>query len=143
MRGIRYVLTACGALGLVVGLVAPVRSAPVEERQGSVTVLHGGVGAEDRAAMQGKAAQYNLQLTFAGRGSGEYLSAVKVTIRDARGATVLDTTASGPWLFARLPQGEFSVAAQAGGQTLTQKLSIPASGRRDWVFRFDAPAEPR
>ena len=143
MRRIRSVLVACGCLALVAVAVGPVRSAPVEERHGSVSVLHGGVGAEERAAMQDKAAQYNLQLTFARRGSGEYLSAVKVTIRDARAATVLDTTASGPWLFARLPAGEYSVAAQADGQTLTQKLSIPASGRRDWVFRFDAPAGPQ
>ena len=136
----RSMPAVCVCLILAGGVCSPVSSAPVEERQGSVSVLHGGVGAEERAAMQAKAAQYNLQLTFAGHGSGEYQSAVKVAVRDARGATVLDTTASGPWLFARLPAGEYSVTAQAGGRTLTQKLSIPASGRRDAVFRFDTPA---
>jgi hypothetical protein len=136
-------LVACGCLGLAGLAVAPVQSAPIEEHHGGVSVLHGGVGAEERAAMHDKAAHYNLQLTFAGRGSGEYLSAVKVTIRDARGAAVLDTTASGPWLFARLPAGDYTIAAQTAGQTLTQKLSIPAAGRRDWVFRFDAPAGPQ
>jgi hypothetical protein len=136
-------LVACGCLGLAAVAVAPAHSAPVEERHGSVSVLHGGVGAEERAAMHAQAAHNKQQLTIAGRGRGEYQSAGKVTIRDARGAAVLETTASGPWLFARLPAGEYSIAAQSAGQTLTQKLSIPGAGRRDWVFRFESPAGPQ
>ena len=112
-------------------------SAPIEHKQGAVAVLHGGVGAEERAAMQARAGEYNLHLTFASKGSGAYLSQVRVGIRDAKGGSVLDVIASGPWLYARLPAGEFSVSATSGKQTLTQKLAIPATGRRDWVFRFD------
>src|SRR5690606_37917825 len=82
----------------------------------------GGIGAEERAAMEAKAADYNLRLTFATKVSGAYLSDVKVAIRNARGETVLDTVAAGPWLFARLPRGEYRVAASAFGQTLAQSL---------------------
>ncbi len=131
------------AVALAMLTCAPVQSAPVAIRQGEVAALHGGVGEEARAAMQAKAAEYNLRLTFAAKGSGAYLSEVKVTIRNAGGQTVLDTVASGPWLFARLPQGRYQVAASAFGQTLTQQLSVPQAGHRAWVFRFDAPAAPR
>lgn len=140
MMDTRFRIAAVCSLGLSMLFCLPVHSAPVGARQGDVRVLHGGIGAEDRAAMQSQAADYNLQLTFAVKGSGAYLSDVKVVIRDARGNAVLDTVASGPWLFARLPQGEFTVAASVMDQTLTQRLSVPAAGRRDWVFRFDPPA---
>lgn len=132
------ILAAC-CLGFSALGSLPAHSAPVGERQGEVRILHGGVAAEERAAMQAQATDYNLHLTFAAKGSGAYLSDVKVVIRDARGKTLLDTVASGPWLFAQLPPGQVTVAATNMGQTLTQTLSIPASGRRDWVFRFDAP----
>lgn len=138
-KGIR----AATAFTLAMLAGVPAAAAPVSVRQGDVAALHGGVGAEERAAMEAKAADYNLRLTFGTKGSGAYLSEVKVAIRNARGVTVLDTVAAGPWLFARLPRGEYRVAASAFGQTLTQSLSIPASGHRAWVFRFDPPAELR
>src|SRR5690606_2797019 len=94
-------LVAACCLGLSILYSLPAQPAPVGERQGEVSVLHGGVGAEDRAAMQAQAADYNLHLTFAAKGSGAYLSDVKVVIRDARGKTLVDTVTSGPWLYAR------------------------------------------
>jgi len=115
-------------------------SAPVQEKHGEVAVLHGGVGEEDRQAIAQKAAEYNLRLTFAWKGSGAYLSDVRVVIRGARNAPVLDTIASGPWLYARLPAGEVTVTATAAGQALTQKLTIQDKAKREWVFRFDPPA---
>lgn len=141
MRLRRVLIRVCCA-GAVTLVGVHAQSAPIALRQGDVAVLHGGVGAEERAAMTHNAADYNLRLTFAAKGSGAYLAGVKVTIRNARGDTVLDTIAAGPWLFARLPQGTFSVAARVADQTLTQTLSIPIAGHRDWVFRFDAPALP-
>jgi hypothetical protein len=57
---------------------------------------------------------------------------------------VVDTVASGPLLLARLPEGDYSVAATERDTTLTQGLAIKGKTRRDRVFRFDLPpgAEP-
>jgi hypothetical protein len=90
--------------------------------------------------MEQKSSEYNLRLTFARKGSGAYLSQVRVVVRNAQGATVLDTVSAGPWLFARLPQGEYTVEASEEGRSLTQKIVIAGAGRKEWVFRFDAPA---
>jgi hypothetical protein len=129
------------AAAMWVGLVlSSAHAAPVEETRGQVGVLHGGIGEEDRAAMAQKAADHNLRLTFARKGSGAYLSDVKVMIRDVKGSVVIDTVASGPWLFARLPTGQYSVTATAQDVTLTQSISLQGNSRRDWVFRFDPPA---
>jgi hypothetical protein len=86
------------------------------------------------------AAQHNLHLTFAFKGSGAYLADVHVSIRTASGQSLVETTASGPWLYARLPAGKYLIAATHDGQTLNQRVAIESGAQRDWVFRFEPPA---
>lgn len=122
-------------------LVFPHAQAQVRENKGSVTILHGGVGADARESMQQARDQFNLRLQFAVRGSGAYLANVRVQIADAKGKTVLDTISTGPWFFAQLPQGRYEVTASANGQSQTQALNI-TQGWRGWVFRFDPSPAP-
>jgi len=130
--GIGVVLLAAAMFGELV-------AAPVQEVKGDVAVVHGGIGADDRALIEAKAADHNLKLTFARKGSGAYLADVKVVVRNKQGTVVIDTVASGPLLVARLPEGEYSVAAKERGTTLTQTIALKGKVRRDWVFRFDLP----
>jgi hypothetical protein len=115
--------------------------AQVRDNKGPVATLHGGVGAHAREAMERERDQFNLRLQFALRGSGAYLADVRVRIADAKGKTVVDTTSSGPWFFAQLPQGRYEVTASSNGQSQTQALDI-TKGWRGWVFRFDPPPAP-
>lgn len=119
-------------------IAAPV-SAQLQQTIGSVAVAHGGVGAEAREAMQREQDKYNLRLQFARQGSGEYLAGVRVKIADAKGQTVVDTLASGPWFYARLPAGQYTVTATSEGTSLTQRIDIKNGGWRGWVFRFERP----
>ncbi|MCC6534713.1 MAG: hypothetical protein IT531_19375 [Burkholderiales bacterium] len=114
----------------------PGAAAPVKEVRGDISILHGGIGEEDRAAMQRAGAEYNLQLTFAAAGNGAYLADVAVTIRAAAGSVVLDTVASGPWLYARLPAGQYTVSATANGQVQSRRIDLKGTAKRDWVLRF-------
>jgi hypothetical protein len=59
----------------------------------------------------------------------------RMTFDDARRSNAI---AACPWLFARLPQGEFTVDATDEGRTLSHKTAIKGTSRRKWVFRFDA-----
>jgi len=61
------------------------------QTQGDVTFVSGGVGEDEHKALRAIQGQYNLHLTFAVKGSGEYASGVKVKIEDAKGHTFLDT----------------------------------------------------
>jgi len=124
---------------LVAAMFGELVAAPVQETRGDVAIVHGGVGADDRALIEQQAAAHNLKLTFARKGSGAYLSDVKVVVRTKQGAVVIDTVASGPLLLARLPDGEYVVTATERDTTLTQQLAIKGKTRRDWVFRFDLP----
>ena len=135
---VQHVSTVCIAL-MMAGTFGHLVAAPVHETRGEVTVMHGGIGLEDRAVMAQKASDHNLRLTFARKGSGAYLSDVKVVIRNKQGTVLVDTVASGPWLLARLPTGEYTVTATEQGNTLTRTVSIQGAARRDWVFRFDLP----
>jgi hypothetical protein len=117
-------------------LTAAPASAQVQQTLGSVAVAQGGVGAEARAAMQRLQDKYNLRLQFVQQGSGEYLAGVQIRIADAKGRTVVDTVASGPWFYAQLPAGEYAVTATSEGKLLTQRIAIKDNGWRGWVFRF-------
>ncbi|MEQ1485672.1 carboxypeptidase regulatory-like domain-containing protein [Methyloglobulus sp.] len=75
------------------------------QTQGDVTFVSGGVGGDERSAMQAIRTDYNLSLLFSVQGSGEYLSDVKVSITDSKGNTFLETVADGPMLLASLKPG--------------------------------------
>jgi len=83
----------------------------------------GGVGKEERDYMNSLAPNYNLKLVFA-IASGEYLSDVRVVVQDTNGKTYLNTTADGPWVMAKLPEGEYIIQATTGGKTLVQKRQV-------------------
>lgn len=88
-----------------------------------VSYTSGGVGEMERSAMMQHAREYNLRLTFAAR-SGEYLADVNVSIRDAKGRTVLDAVSDGPWFYAKLAPGKYKVVAEANGQPVTRSVSV-------------------
>ena len=136
----------CAAVVMLGALLIPTWTAvaaPVEQTRGAVTLLHGGVGVDERDAMEHARARYNLRLTFAIKGSGAYLSGIRVQISNHQGTSRVDTIASGPWLFARLPAGDYVVTATADKQTLHHKVSIKGNAPREWVFRFDASSNAR
>ncbi|MEI2781121.1 MAG: carboxypeptidase regulatory-like domain-containing protein [Candidatus Competibacter sp.] len=78
-----------------------------------IRYVSGGVGEGERAELDALSNQFNLRLLFAMQGSGEYLSAVRVTILDARGGTVLTAESKGPWFFAQLAPGEYTVGKRS------------------------------
>jgi hypothetical protein len=86
--------------------------------------ISGGIGEEDRQAMQEASANYNLWITFAVKKSGEYLADTQVTIKDASGNTVLDATSDGPWFYAKLPKGKYRVDATVNGKTQTKTVIV-------------------
>jgi len=91
----------------------------VQNDQG-IRYVSGGVGESERAELNNQSQQFNLRLLFAMQGSGEYLSAVRVSILDARGGTVLVTESKGPWFLAQLPPGDYTVEASIPSQTERQ-----------------------
>lgn len=102
--------------------------------------VSGGVGEGERAALDAQSNQFNLRLLFAMQGSGEYLSAVRVNILDARGETILTAESKGPWFFAQLAPGDYTVEASVPGQAQQQPqrqtVHIQGSGQTRLDFRW-------
>ncbi|WP_133061254.1 carboxypeptidase regulatory-like domain-containing protein [Paraburkholderia hospita] len=102
----------------------------------AVQFISGGIGAGSREAMERLRPKYDLRLTFARPGSGEYLSDVTVDIKDAKGDTVLHEITEGPLFFAKLPQGTYRVVAEFEGITLVKTITLSGEKPRGAVFYF-------
>ena len=56
------------------------------------------------------------------------LGGAQITIHDRSGRTMLETKAEGPWLFAKLPAGHYTVDARAHDATRSVRVVVPAKG---------------
>jgi hypothetical protein len=95
--------------------------APKTTEQG-VRYLNGGIGKEQRAAME-NINGFNLKLVFAD-GNGKYISDVAVTIKDADGNQILSHNDAGPWLMADLPKGSYRMEAVVNGEPIRKQVRI-------------------
>lgn len=119
---------------------SPAPAAPVN----TATVPHisGGVGFDERAHLEAVKSQYNLRLLFAISGAGSYLSGVKVLIQDARGQTALETVSNGPWFFAQLPPGAYTLTLDNQGQVQKRSVNIlPQRATEENVYWTAAPQD--
>ncbi len=106
------------------------------ESQGDVNFVSGGVGGDERAALQAIRGDYNLNLLFSEKGTGEYLSEVNVVIKDAGGNTLLETRSEGPMLFARLKPGHYSISADWDGHTINKMANISSQHKTSLAFAW-------
>lgn len=100
--------------------------------------LHGGVGALERQAMEEVRANSNLQLGFALEGSGAYVADVRVAIHDPRqpDRRLLETVASGPWLYVKLPPGSYRVTAEMDRRPQSETVAVDAGGPREPLYFY-------
>lgn len=105
------------------GWLPPSDRIQVQDYRG-VRYTSGGVGESERAELNALSGQFNLRLLFAMQGSGDYLADTKVIIADKRGETVLSATSNGPWFYAQLPPGTYTVEASTPDQTQRQPVTI-------------------
>ena len=108
-------------------------------RAGEVEVVAGGIGEAELAALAAREKEFNLKLVFS-LIQGNYVADVDVTVSDARGAKVIERSANGPFLLARLPAGEYSATATRGGRTISRKFKVTAGRLRTEHLRW--PADP-
>jgi hypothetical protein len=83
----------------------------------------GGVGLGSRETLRAKQDEYNLMVILS-RKDGHYLGGAALAIRNQAGRTVLKIDAKGPWIFAKLPPGTYTVDAKAGGTTRSSRIVI-------------------
>ncbi|MFZ3117699.1 MAG: carboxypeptidase regulatory-like domain-containing protein [Variovorax sp.] len=104
--------------------------------------LNGGVGEEEQQAMQAERQKYNLRMTFASAGSGEFLAGIPVTIEGIdRAGEFGPYPDSGPLLWVRLEPGSYRVRATYEGNVQVKTVRI-GKGAVELVFYWPG-ATPR
>lgn len=98
-----------------------------------VRYLSGGVSLDEREQLFFTATDYNLRLLFAEKG-GSYLSDTEVVVTARDGRKVLEVIAQGPFVFARLPAGDYRVAATSAGKQQVRDARLTAKGQRQMAF---------
>lgn len=104
--------------------------------QGEVTFVSGGVGEDEQNAMQALRADYNLHLQLSVKGTGEYVSDVKVSIKDSSGNTLMESVSEGPMLFAKLKPGRYLITADRDGQLIHKMAKIEGTNRTSLSFTW-------
>ena len=128
-----------GKMGLIVFIIvvlsygtvsfsaeAPVPPLMVKDYEG-IPYVSGGIGLDEREALRAMAKDYNLKLVFAIK-EGNYLADIGVLIKNAQGKTVLEAVSDGPWFYAKLPGGQYTVTAIMMEKTNTQNMQIKPAG---------------
>lgn len=117
--------------------LSPAESVQVHSEQG-IRYISGGVGEDERLGFKALSNQFNLRLLFAMQGSGDYLAAVQVNILDAHGETILSVESEGPWFFAQLTPGNYTVEVTAPGPTdqQSQRKKVHILGSRQSQLNF-------
>jgi hypothetical protein len=89
----------------------------------------GGVGIDERAAMQKSKKDYNLRLIFATT-KGLYLASVPVQIKSRSGEVVLSMDSNGPFFWVKLPAGQYEVMATYNGKQEIHKVDVSAGHKK-------------
>lgn len=108
---------------------------------GEPQFVTGGVGMEERSQMLASKPDYNVRMTFATRGSGEYRSDVQVEISDTKGNVSLSARDAGPLMYVNLEPGRYRVTATAAdGQVQRRDLQVQAGRSKELYFYWSEPA---
>jgi hypothetical protein len=123
------------------GAVAGGSHAATRASQDDVDALAGGVGVNARARLSNEAtSEHNVKMVFS-LNTGNYVADVNVKVVDNAGRTIVNGTAHGPWLYAKLPPGSYTVTASYRGESVTEKLSVGPTGQRTAHLRWPASVE--
>ena len=93
---------------------------------------------DSSTAMKQAAPRYSLSIEMASTATprAQYVSDVKIDIRDQKGAAVLSVTSDGPFLLANLPPGRYTVSAIRNGASQQRTVTIGAAAHQRVMFSF-------
>jgi len=111
----------------------------VEQKQAEVGFVTGGIGDDERAAIQAASKHYNLHVTNTSAVHA-FVGESEITILSATGQEMLRVT-SGPLLYAQMPAGKYTLNATRGEQTQSKPFTI--SGKKRSTMQLIWETAPR
>lgn len=124
---------ATGRMAVLLALLCGAGTGATQERPltgtaGQVPYATGGIGQEEREALEAMRDQYNLRLTFATRGSGALLANVALAITDGRRGPVMTLDECGPHVYVKLPPGSYTITAVVDGVEQRRRVTVGRPG---------------
>lgn len=99
---------------------------PSVQNANGVSYITGGIGDEEVAEIDAQEHNFNTHIVMIATG-GEYMGEVNVRILSKSGNEVLHLDNIGPYLYANLPNGAYTVeATSSSGVTESVKFTVPA-----------------
>jgi hypothetical protein len=83
---------------------------------------------DEREVLNQTGRDYNLKLSFA-LTSRNYLGDVAVEIRDSADRVALEAISEGPWFFAKLPPGRYTVVVKCNENTQQKAVQVSKMGQ--------------
>lgn len=118
----KYTLVIAALLALSVPAIA----------QNEVLVWTGGIGVEERAS----APKDGTKLVFFVE-TGNFLSAVHVSVKNANGKEIVNATSNGPWMILNLAPGHYTVRATVGDEAQGGALDVTGTNQ-EFAYMFKA-----
>lgn len=88
-----------------------------------VPLISGGIGIDSQQRLEAREPEFNLKLVFT-LISGNFVSDVRISIRDAKRKILVEHVADGPFLLVKLPAGQYSVNAVYEGTAQARKIIV-------------------
>jgi hypothetical protein len=150
LRHLVLAALAVGSMGLSSVLPVIAAGSPrvtVVDEATDIRYMSGGIGLEDRRRLEQEAGGFDLKLVFA-EPHGEYLADVPVVIEDSQGNAVLRATSQGPWFYAELPPGRYTVVLPDADEQYTRSVEVPRHGQEEVLIHrqevlSERPLTPR
>ena len=95
----------------------------------------GGVGEDELEEINAARSGFNVRVLLAEK-SGAYVTGVRVVVSEASGTKVLEVESAGPYLLAKLPEGNYRISVIYDGQAQQQDFVVQAGRALEFVFRW-------
>lgn len=103
-----------------------------------IAIMYGGIGKPERTLIEKLGKNYNIKLVFIALPWNKYLSNIEVNIINEKEQKIVKVTSQGPFFYARLPSGIFTIKAAYEGKVKTYKhVEITQRGQRIFYFRWN------
>jgi hypothetical protein len=134
-KHVAVAVLAASLAGLGPSLSATAACPPALNEATGIRHLSGGVGMGAREQLAQEARGFGLKLVFA-EPNGDYLADVPVVIEDNHGNAMLQATSEGPWFYAELPPGRYTVVTQQSGKQYTRSVEVPKRGQKEVLIHM-------
>jgi len=133
-------LSTVGALMMGASIAHAATALPSIQKMGGIDYLTGGVGQTESSAIERASHEWPLTLEFAVKDKqrADFVSGVRVEVRDAGQHVKLKLKSDGPFVLAKLQPGRYVVDASLDGKTLHEKVQVTSGHPAKAVFVWPA-----